>query len=517
VTQNLTDAHTKQLRESGICDDCIKKEEKLGHFQSTADGLRLNYRFAKDFYRTRLDQPDQATPKKKYTQPTGAKPRLYFTQPADDPSKPIFITEGEKKALSLKCHLEDRAVCVGLGGVWNWTGGKDGDDRMLISDFNELKLNDRKIYIVFDSDLIDNKRVQDAECALSDALRLKGARVRLLTLPPEQKGIDDWLVSWGANWEGELGALCKAGKKSRGTDRFEKLYSRVYTFADMVGTEFPIPKFFCGTEEFGIVSQGGITIVHGTTNIGKTFLTTQLATCIATGEDFLQHRTASAQVLVFQGELPPGLYARGRLIPLLTGRAIPDRMRFFNWSFNLAASSRFKETFSGDSWRGFERFEEILDEQRPEVVVIDPLQSYHNIVESSNDQLRELFKKFKQVALDRNIGIVVVDHDRKGGEGGASSVRGASSKADLSDAILGLTRDDERRVLLNYDKVRYINRSLPPPSEIHMDGAWFKLGAPGGVVQDWDADADADADAGEREAKGTWQALLGNRRSAPGS
>ncbi|MAH48240.1 hypothetical protein CMI37_20620 [Candidatus Pacearchaeota archaeon] len=468
----ISEGHIEQFNESGICGACIGELDKSGLVQSTADGLRLNYLGAKEFYRTRLDAPEG---KRKYTQPPGAKPRLYFTR-EDDETKSLFITEGEKKALSMACRFKDKAVAVGLGGVWNWTGGKSDESRMLIHDFTKLHLNDRQVYVVFDSDLVDNQQVQDAERFLAEALRKKGARVKLITLPPEKKGIDDWLVAWGKNWDAEINALCREAKKHRAQDSLEEVYAKVYSFRDMVGTDFPVPKFFCGDERFGIVNQGGICIVHGTTNVGKTFLTTQLAVCIATGEEWLGHQCEPAKVLFFQGELPPGLYARGRLRPILKERAIPDNLSFYNWSFNLAASSRFKETFNGDSWVGFDKLEEILDEHRPEVIIFDPLQSFHNIVETSNDQLRELFKRFKRLALERNLGIVVVDHDRKGGDAGHSSVRGASAKTDLSDSVIGLTRDDQRDIWMHYDKIRYIGQSLPGPIHVHMDGAWFKLG-----------------------------------------
>ena len=469
----ISDKHHKQLEESGIGPADRGLLEHDGLVQSVDNGLRFNYPGIKDFYRIRLDVPRG---KQKYTNPSGAKPRLYLPSKKCGPGVPIFVVEGEKKAIAASIRFAGKAVVVGLGGVWNWTGGQDGDNRILIDDFNKLSLNRRKIYIVFDSDIVDNKQVQEAEQELATALRNKGAYVILLTLPPEHKGIDDWFVAWGKNWDGELNKIVKAGTKHRGVDRLEGTYARVYSFADMVGTSFPVPKFFCGEETFGIVSQGGICIIHGTTNVGKTYLATQLAVCIATGEDWLSHRCEPSEVLYFQGELPPGLYARGRLSPLLEERSIPSKLKFYNWSFNLVASSRFKETFSGGSWAGFDELEEILDANNPEVIVFDPLQSYQNIVETSNDQLRELFKRFKRLALDLNLGVIVVSHDRKGGDAGHSEVRGASAQTDLADTVIGLNRDDDRKLWLNYDKVRYIDRSIPGSVQVHINKAWLHLG-----------------------------------------
>jgi len=303
----INEKHHKQLEESGIGPAQRGELERSGLIQSVDGGLRFNYPDTEGFYRIRLDVPRK---KQKYTNPSGSKPRLYLPG-ADDKAVPIFIVEGEKKAIASNIRFGAKAVVVGLGGVWNWTGGVDGDDRILIDDFNKLSLNKRKVYIVFDSDIVDNKQVQEAERELSAALRNKGADVYLLTLPPEHKGIDDWFVAWGKNWDGELNKIVRAGTKYRGVDRLEETYAKVYTFADMVGTKFPAPKFFCGTEEFGIVSQGGICIIHGTTNVGNTYLATQLAVCIATGEAWLSHQCRASEVLYFQGELPPGLYARG--------------------------------------------------------------------------------------------------------------------------------------------------------------------------------------------------------------
>ena len=467
--------HSAALAESGICDECIASLVEGGVIGSISEGLRLNYP-AMDFYRIRLDEPKG---KMKYTQAAGTGARLFFAPGYSRwrvGMEPIVITEGEKKALALACRLGDKMGVVGIGGVWNWTGGKDRDRRILIEDFNRMDLRGRRVYICFDSDAESNQQVVKAERDLAVALAERGAVVRIVVLPAERKGIDDWLVAWGDTWKDELRDLFRAAISSRDADRFKSVYAQVYSFSDMVGKKFPIPKFFCGDDAFGIVGQGMVAIIHGATNVGKTYLSTQMAMSIAAGLPWLGHPCHKASVLMLQGELPPGLYAKSRLKPLIHRIGMPDNVSFYNWSFNLAESSRFKETFTGDAWAGFQEFEALLDLHVPGVVFIDPLQSYHNLVETSNDQLRELLKRLKRCAMSRNIGIVIVDHDRKAGGDGASSVRGASAKTDLADSVIGIRSDDERRTWLSYDKVRYIGRALPGDVEIHMDNLFFELG-----------------------------------------
>lgn len=472
----IAERHLATLKDSGLCETCISTLDDDGLVESVADGLKLWYP-GTEFYRIRLDAPPG---KQKYTQPSGAGPRLYFAPQYTRwraGMEPILITEGEKKALALGCRLGARAGAVGIGGVWNWTGGKDRDRRILIEDFNQIDLRGRRVYIVFDSDADTNHQVLVAERELARAITEKGGNVRIAVLPPERKGIDDWIVAWGDNWESELKAILGAARADRDTHRFKAAYDKVYTFEDMVGKRFPLPKFFCGTDEFGLVGQGMVTIVHGATNVGKTYLSTQLVMSIANGIPLLGHPCRKSSVLMLQGELPPGLYAKSRLKPLIATMGMPD-VKFYNWSFNLAESSRFKETFTGDAWVGMSELERMLDEHHPQVLCIDPLQSYHNLVETSNDQLRELLKKLKQTAIGRNMGIIVVDHDRKSGGDGTATVRGASAKTDLADTVIGIVRErtDEREfTYLSYDKVRYINRALPARLEIMMRDNMFHL------------------------------------------
>lgn len=474
-SDELADRHEDALRASGICDNCIGSLEHHGHVKSIADGMRINYP-GMDFYRIRLDVPSG---KMKYTQAAGTGSRLFFAPGYDRWTagmEPIVITEGEKKAMALACRFRGKLGVVGIGGVWNWTGGKDHERRILIEDFNGIDLRGRVVYICFDSDVESNQQVLKAERDLAAALSEKGARVSLIVLPPERKGVDDWLVAWGDDWANELRLLFKNAIPNRNADRFKVIYSRVYSFGDMIGTKFPLPVFFCGDEALGIVGQGMVTLVHGATNVGKTYLATQLAVCIASGQPWLGHPCSQSKVLMLQGELPPGLYAKSRLRPLVDRVGILDNISFFNWSFNLAESSKYREAFGGDAWTGFQEFEAMLEEHTPGVVCIDPLQSYHNLVETSNDQLRELLKRLKRVAMARNLGIIIVDHDRKAGGDGAISVRGASAKTDLADSVIGIQRDEHKVVRLSYDKLRYINRALPDDVEIHMENNFFELG-----------------------------------------
>jgi putative DNA primase/helicase len=84
----------------------------------------------------------------RYYQRAGTPPRLYVPVPARgtlaNPTVPLLITEGEKKAL--KANQEGLA-CVAVGGLWNWqVGGRP------IVDLDRIDWCERETLIVPDSD-----------------------------------------------------------------------------------------------------------------------------------------------------------------------------------------------------------------------------------------------------------------------------------------------------------------------------------------------------------------------------
>jgi len=111
------------------------------------------------------------------------------------PDKSIFITEGEKKAV--KATLEG-FPCIGLSGVWNWKDSKCE----ILPELDKFIWKNRKVFIVFDSDISQNISVIKSELRLSIELSNRGAKVHSIRLRNEpdggKSGFDDFLVQYGA-------------------------------------------------------------------------------------------------------------------------------------------------------------------------------------------------------------------------------------------------------------------------------------------------------------------------------
>jgi hypothetical protein len=146
---------------------------------------------------------------RKYESPKGQPNRVYFP-PATrallaDPGVPLLLTEGEKKAAKAD---QEGFACIGLVGVYGWVAtrplkpnGKKSGPLALTSDLAAINWAQRRLTIVFDSDLSEKPEVRLAEWRFAEALLAVGADVKVVHLPPGPRGakvgLDDFLIAKG--------------------------------------------------------------------------------------------------------------------------------------------------------------------------------------------------------------------------------------------------------------------------------------------------------------------------------
>lgn len=156
------------------------------------DGSTWGYQYRPDTPRT-----DGKGREVKYETPVGQRNGIDIPpgvgEKVGDPSVPLFITEGTKKA---DCAAERGLCCVALPGVWSWRGKNGTGGKVAVPDWNDIALNDRRVILAFDGDVARKPSVRQALSALADYLRSKGANVEYLHLPDTdaKTGLDDYLV-----------------------------------------------------------------------------------------------------------------------------------------------------------------------------------------------------------------------------------------------------------------------------------------------------------------------------------
>ncbi len=153
---------------------------------------------------------------RRYLHPKGQPARPYILPEVwsvrEKTNKPLWITEGAKKALKLVQHGRH---AISLAGVWSFKEGKDGEETFIFDDLEQFVWKGRTVFMGFDADLWTNPGVRFALYELALKLMTKGA---LFHFPKwaGAKGIDDYLVMQ----QGAEKALSDLEGKALPFDRF---------------------------------------------------------------------------------------------------------------------------------------------------------------------------------------------------------------------------------------------------------------------------------------------------------
>jgi len=118
-------------------------------------------------------------------------PQLYIPIPtmpqALQGTEPLWVAEGMKKALAVG---QLGLPVVGIESPFSWHVKNSRD---LLPDFSFINLKNRIVEVVPDSDVQTNPMIARSVRQFADALRAVGARPRLVQLPREVKGADDFI------------------------------------------------------------------------------------------------------------------------------------------------------------------------------------------------------------------------------------------------------------------------------------------------------------------------------------
>jgi hypothetical protein len=146
-----------ELKRRGFSDKQCNVPGLLIPIYSPAGGI-ATYQYRPDL--PRISKDGKAV---KYETPSGTRMVLdvhpFGREMLSDPTVPLFITEGIKKGDA----LVSRKLCaVALLGVWSWRGRNDEGGLTALAEWEYIALNEREVYIVFDSDVMLKPGVHEA-------------------------------------------------------------------------------------------------------------------------------------------------------------------------------------------------------------------------------------------------------------------------------------------------------------------------------------------------------------------
>ncbi|MBA2712573.1 MAG: AAA family ATPase, partial [Rubrobacteraceae bacterium] len=374
----------------------------------------------------------------KYETPAGSPVHLDVhpsqTERVKDASVPLWVTEGVKKADS----LVSRGQCVvALQGVWCWQ--KDG---LPLQEWEDVRLWGRSVWVIFDSDVTTNPKVQGALEGLVGFLRGRGARIGVAYLPDApggKQGVDDFLAS---------------GREVQDLEPFVHQSLR----EDLLPVGKPLSEIQPEQVEWlwpRRIPKGKITVLDGDPDNGMSVLTTDLAARVTAGLDLPDGTATEAAGAV--------------IVSAEDGAADTIRPRF-----DAAGGDPTRALLLGD-YEPFAipgdilRLERAVRQVGAVLVVIDPIMAFlSGDVNSNRDQdVRRALTPLKQMAERTGAAVILVRHLNKT-QGGNPLYRGGGSIGIIGAARSGMVvgphpDSDELRVLAGQKN----NLSLPPRSLVY--------------------------------------------------
>jgi len=176
---------------------------------SVVDSHRTTARLRRDHHEV---DGETGKSKNKYLAPFGDPRHLYILPGAaeklKDLSIPVVLVEAEKSVLAMTAWANRTAanlIPIGLGGCWGWSGrsgievspkGERQETKGPLADLAYCR--GRKVYVLLDTNVETNFKVQAARRALITVLREKGASdVLVCNLPPLDgvNGPDDYVAA----------------------------------------------------------------------------------------------------------------------------------------------------------------------------------------------------------------------------------------------------------------------------------------------------------------------------------
>lgn len=148
---------------------------------------------------------DADSPPPRYWQQANSSSHFYLpcTLPwrdiANDARRPIYITEGEKKAL---CGVKNNLNMLAIPGVANWRSSRRFN-QSTIEDLDEIEWTGRTVYLCFDADMLTNPHVTKQLSDFSKELADRGVRyIKNVELPATTHlgpkcGLDDYIEEFG--------------------------------------------------------------------------------------------------------------------------------------------------------------------------------------------------------------------------------------------------------------------------------------------------------------------------------
>lgn len=192
----------------------------------------------------------------------------------------------------------------------------------------------------------------------------------------------------------------------------------------------------------GLWAENDTMMIFGNGGTGKSLLALQLAIALAEPprDGFLGKFAIpkNRNILILQSEISmAGVYDRSQKMfaECNCSQSIKNNISFVASKNNIMPSGDFNDN------EFISKISEVVNSGAHDVLIIDPLISFHNEDENANTQMRRVLDRVKSLGVQTNTSILIVHHSGKGTQGtNYSGGRGASSIGDWASSSVELKR-----------------------------------------------------------------------------
>jgi len=241
------------------------------------------------------------------------------------------------------------------------------------------------------------------------------------------------------------------GKQSRPVgDRAGKPLSASISLSKLMAHEFPERP---NVIDRGLLPEGGGLILAGESGVGKSLMTLEWAANLIMGWEVLGFDVPKARkVALFQAENPMA-QVQYRIRRVMAGLEIqdpPDHISFSNP----------KARYDLNKIQTIEAMTTLIKTVGADVFIIDPLSSFHQRSENSNEEMRQTLDNVTSISRETGASAIVIHHFGKPSQDRATAYRfrGAMSIKDWCDTMIAVTtKRHENKILrdIKFIKVRH--------------------------------------------------------------
>lgn len=211
----------------------------------------------------------------------------------------------------------------------------------------------------------------------------------------------------------------------------------IYSLEEVINDKTLPPSPIIGD---GILLPQTLLLITGLPKAKKSMLAANLVIAIASGKSFSFFKIEKPyKVLALSAE---GGYFPNR-----------DRFKTICSAINFSGDGNVKVCFDSriklEDDNDYEELEDILEDFKPEVLVLDPLVKFHHKDENSAQEMGIILERLRNIIEDHKLAIILVHHLGKSPQNGA---RGSSAILGEYDSSLTLTRiKDSNKVKVDFE------------------------------------------------------------------